>query len=136
MELLEVDGDPQHAGFQFRASNEVSAKTAKETIYIRKESIGKPGEAVNAGEEIKNQPWKGMSFVVGGNRYTCCYLDRPDNPKPAVYSERNYGRFGSYFVKEITPDKPLLVRYRLFIKDGEMTQEEIAELAGNFVANP
>jgi len=30
-----LDGDPQHAGFHFRASNDVAEKTSKETIYLR-----------------------------------------------------------------------------------------------------
>ncbi|MFP6854966.1 MAG: DUF6807 family protein, partial [Opitutales bacterium] len=30
-----VDGDPHHAGFQFRASNEVASATAKQTYYVR-----------------------------------------------------------------------------------------------------
>ncbi len=140
LEKVKLDGDPQHAGFQFRASQEVSEKTAKQTVYIRKDGVGKPGETVNTGKgneaQTHDQPWKGMSFVVGGERFTCSYLDHPDNPKPAVSSERDYGRFGSYFVKEVTPSAPLLVRYRLILQKGQGTQEEIAEMAANFVANP
>ena len=52
------------------------------------------------------------------------YLDHPDNPKPARSSERDYGRFGSYFVADVTKDKPLKVKYRLWIQPGEMTVEQ------------
>src|SRR5262249_51575890 len=31
---VRLDGDPQHAGFQFRAHNDVDAVTARETIYV------------------------------------------------------------------------------------------------------
>src|SRR5262249_41909440 len=32
---VKLGGDPQHAGFQFRASNDVAEKTAKQTYYLR-----------------------------------------------------------------------------------------------------
>ncbi|MCB1092682.1 MAG: PmoA family protein, partial [Verrucomicrobiae bacterium] len=103
-----VDGDPQHAGFHFRASGEVADVTSKETYYIRpgtgKDAPGKTinWDAKNDSDATKNLAWKAMSFVAGGDRYTVVYLDRPTNPKPARFSERDYGRFGSYFVSEAT----------------------------------
>ena len=86
---VHLDGDadnPHHAGFHFRAANEVATKTHGETYYLRPDAIGKPGKEVSWGPEHPdplslNQPWKGMSFVVGGKRYTAAILDRPDNPK-------------------------------------------------------
>ncbi len=135
-----LDGDPQHAGFQFRASNEVAENTAKQTYYIRP-GTGKaqPGQTINWSdkndtEATRDLPWKAMSFVVNGDeRYTTVYLDHPENPKPARYSERDYGRFGSYFVKEITPDAPLTVNYRLVIGKGERTMESCDGLSRAFV---
>lgn len=131
---MKVDGDPQHAGFQFRASNEVAASTSKQTYYIRP-GTGKaePGKTINwsaktDNDSTRNLPWKAMSFVTGGDRYTVLYIDSEDNPKPARYSERDYGRFGSYFAKEFTSDDPLIVRYKLVIRKGEMTPEEIESL--------
>jgi Methane oxygenase PmoA len=134
---IKLDGDPQHAGFHFRAVQEVAEKTAKQTIYIRPDGTDKPGATRNwdskGNKKHINLPWNGMSFVVGGKRYTAAYLDRPTNPKEARFSERDYGRFGSYFVKEVTPEKPLLVNYRIWIQDGQMTGEEIARLDTDFV---
>ncbi len=134
---LVVDGDPQHAGFQFRASNEVNDKTAKETIYLRPDGEGKPGETRNwpGNKDQIDLPWKAMSFVVGGERYSTLYLDHPDNPKPAMFSERDYGRFGSYFVAEVTPEKPLTVHYRLVIQPGELEMSEAQVLHQDFVNN-
>ena len=78
-----------------------------------------------------------MSFVVGGQRYTIAYLDRPTNPKPAQFSEgRDYGRFGSYFVAEATEDKPLDVAYRLWLKKGEMKLPEAAAQSADFAQPP
>ncbi|MBT7852716.1 MAG: hypothetical protein HN675_05295 [Opitutae bacterium] len=131
-----VDGDPQHAGFQFRASNEVAEKTKGQTYYIRPEG-GKdsPGKTKNwpSNKDMTNLLWKAQSLVVGGNRYTTVYLDRPGNPKPSFYSERDYGRFGSYFKREILKDKPLKINYRLNIKSGERTPEECASLSKAFL---
>src|SRR5581483_12011042 len=85
---VKLDGDPQHAGFHFRADNEVATKTNKETIFIRPDGVDKPGATRNWPQDKGhvNLPWNAMSFVLGGKRYTAAYLDRPDNPKEARYS--------------------------------------------------
>lgn len=134
---IKLDGDPQHAGFHFRADNEVSAKTNKQTIYVRPDGTGKPGETRNWDPKTKkgpiNLPWDAMSFVLGDTRYTAAYLDRPSNPKEARFSERDYGRFGSYFEYEVKKDKPLRVNYRLWLQEGQMTPEQVAKLDQEFV---
>ena len=66
-------------------------------------------------------------------RYRMAYLDRPTNPKEARFSERDYGRFGSYFVTTVTKEKPLLVDYRVWLQTGQMKPEEVAALDGSFV---
>ncbi len=138
-----LDGDPQHAGFQFRASNEVAENTAKHTYYLRPGTgRGESGQTINWSDKndtvaTRDLPWKAMSFVVNGDeRYTTVYIDHPENPKPARFSERDYGRFGSYFVKEITPDSPLTVRYRLVIGKGERTMEACEALSREFLEKP
>jgi hypothetical protein len=136
---VKLDGDPQHAGFHFRAAQEVADVTFKETYYLRPDGIGKPGETRNW--DVKdpkshvqvNFPWKGMSFIVAGKRYTVAYLDLPTNPKESRFSERDYGRFGSYFEYTMTPEKPLEVHYRVWIQAGEMTLDEIVALDADFV---
>lgn len=135
---LRLDGDPQHAGFQFRATQEVPDKTAKLTYYLRPDGKGEPGKFRNWDAKTRdpktvNLPWHALSFVVGDQRYTCCYLDRPDNPKEARFSERDYGRFGSYFQYELYEGKPLDVSYRLWLQEGEMTGEQVQRLADDFV---
>jgi hypothetical protein len=133
---VKLDGDPQHSGFHFRADDEVSKDAAKaQTTFIRPYGVGKPGEERNWPKEKEqvDLPWDAMSFVLGGQRYTAAYLDRPDNPKEARYSERTYGRFGSYFVAEVTKDKPLTVRYRLWLQEGQMKGDEVAGMDDAFV---
>ena len=134
---VRIDGDPQHAGFQFRAHNDVDAYTTNQTIFIRPDGVGKPADTRNWDPETRkgpvNMPWNAMSFVLGDRRYTVAYLDRPENPKEARFSEREYGRFGSYFEYTIEKDKPLTVKYRLWLQEGLMKPEEVAALSANFV---
>lgn len=135
---VKLDGDPQHAGFQFRASQDVPDKTAKLTYYLRPDGKDNPGSFRNwpGNKNHANLPWNALSFVLGEQRYTCCYLDRPQNPKEARYSERDYGRFGSYFEYELTEDRPLDLNYRIWLQEGEMTVEGVSGLSNDFVSPP
>jgi hypothetical protein len=136
-----LDGDPQHAGFHFRASDEVAiaAKDRKSgTYFLRPDGKGEVEKERNwpADKSMVDLPWNAMSFVVGGKRYTAAYLDRPTNPKEARYSERTYGRFGSYFVAECSETKPLTVAYRIWLQEGEMTGDAVQEKSDDFVDPP
>jgi hypothetical protein len=135
---VKLNGDPQHSGFHFRAPNEVSEKTSKETYYIRPDGIGKKGDYRNWPQQKDqvNFPWKGMSFVLGDQRYTVANLDSPENPKESRFSERDYGRFGSYFEYDLTKDNPLKLNYRIWLQPGEMTVAEIDALAKDFTNPP
>lgn len=136
---VKLDGDPQHAGFQFRAAQEVAAGDQKATYYLRPDGKGLPGETRNwskGNDQCADLPWNAMSFVIDGNRYTAVYLDSPGNPKEARYSERSYGRFGSYFEYELDEDKDLVINYRIWLQDGEMTIEQVAALSNDFVEPP
>jgi hypothetical protein len=139
---IHLDGDPQHAGFHFRAAQEVAASTAKQTYYLRTSGKGALDETRNwepngqnaaMNVECENRPWLAMCFVLNKERYTVLYLDHPNNPKPARYSERDYGRFGSYFVADVTSEKPLDVKYRVWVQAGEMTVDECAAKHREFV---
>jgi len=135
---IKLDGDPQHAGFHFRASNEVADSTAKQTYYLRPDGKGALGATRNwsAGSrdpKTVNLPWNAMSFVLGDQRYTAVYLDHPANPKEARYSERDYGRFGSYFEYTVEENRPLEVKYRVVLRQGELTVEEAQQLHTDFV---
>ena len=122
-----MDGDPQHAGFQFRASNDVAEKTKKLTYYLHPDgSKGEMGKERNwpLDKGMVDLPWYVMSFVLGDKRTPLDYLNHPHNPKESRFSERDYGRFGGYFQADITKDHPLVVNYRLWLQDGEMTKEQ------------
>ncbi len=137
---VKVDGDPQHAGFQFRAANDVAIETAKQTYYLRPDGKGKPGATRNWEPKTKkgpvNLPWDALSFVLDGKRYTVAYLNNPRNPGESRWSERDYGRFGCYFTQELTEDRPLVVDYRVWLQNGEMTVPEVQALSTGFVSPP
>ena len=143
-----LDGDPQHAGFQFRADNEVAVRQKEKlTYYLRPDGKGKPGETRNevrgkpdapATKQVTNLPWNVMSFVLGKQRYSAVYIDSPSNPKPAVYSERAYGRFGSWFGKQTLKEggPPIEITYRIWLQEAEMTADQAASLSADFADPP
>lgn len=141
LEKVRLDGDPQHAGFHFRANQEVSKNGKENTYYLRPDGKGKPGETRNwdpkgANKQAINLPWNACSFVVSGKRYTVLRINHPDNPKETRGSERDYGRFGDYFEYDLSADKPLKLKYRVWVQEGEMSVEQCAALAEAFVTPP
>lgn len=136
---VKLDGDPQHAGFQFRATQAVPDKTKGKTYYLRPDGKGEPGKFRNWGKgntKHANLAWNSLSFVLNDKRYSVSYLDRPTNPKEARFSERDYGRFGSYFEYTLTEENPLQLRYRVWVEQGEKTVEEVNALSTDFVEPP
>lgn len=131
---VRLDGDPQHAGVHFRASNEVAETTKGDTYYLRPDGRAATGEFRNWPEDptYVGVPWHAMSFVVGGQRYTVLRVNRPANPGEARLSERDYGRFGSYFEHDLAPGSPLDVGYRFWVQPGEMTVEDAARIAADY----
>jgi hypothetical protein len=132
---VRLDGDPQHAGFHFRGAQDIPDKTKQLTYYLRPDGRGEPGQFRNWPErkDHVNLAWNALSFVLDDQRYTCCYLDRPENPKESRFSERDYGRFGSYFEYDLRSDHPLAVAYRVWLQPGEMTVDSVAKLDADFV---
>jgi hypothetical protein len=101
---LRLAGDLQHSGVHFRASNEVHGRQS-ETSYV----TSPDGKA--KGNDLK---WCGLSFPIGTNFYSAVQLNHPLNPVEEL-STRKYGRFGYFFKKDLTKDKPLALKYRFLI---------------------
>lgn len=119
---ITLEGDRQHAGFQFRAAPEVGAKAAAR--YVRPAKFEQKPEAIQVGDAGSPPPhidltWFAMTYPIGDQRFTVEYFDNPNLPKPALFSERPYGRFGTYFKTQLAADKPLELKYRLVISTGE-----------------
>jgi Methane oxygenase PmoA len=138
---IKLAGDPLHAGFQFRAHNDVhEQKMDKQTYYLRPDGKGALGDTRNWEPKSKQGPinllWDAGSFVIDGKRFSVAYLNNPKNPGESRWSERDYGRFGCYFEYDLTEDRPLVVNYRVWLQDGEMTGEQVQALSKAFVEPP
>jgi len=141
LDKVRLDGDPQHAGFHFRANMEVSKNGKANTYYLRPDGKGKIGDTRNwdpkgANKQTIGLPWNAVSIVVGEQRYTVLRVNHPENPGETRGSERDYGRFGDYFEYDLTPEKPLKLKYRVWVQPGEMTVEQCQAIADAFVSPP
>ncbi len=119
---VQLAGDRQHAGFQFRADQAVA--DANGATYLRPMAFSQQPKAIQVGDKGNPPPhinlgWFAMTYQLDGQRYTVEYFDHPNLPKPALFSERPYGRFGTYFKTELTKSKPLEMKYRLVVSQGD-----------------
>lgn len=110
-----LQGDPQHAGMQYRAAQEVHDRS-KETVYLR------PEDASSKGNDVWHDcSWAALRHPLkdGGSdrRFVVLYMRHPQNHGKPVMSTRNYGRFGFFFTTRLDRDKPLTQRYRLVIAE-------------------
>ena len=126
-----LDGDPQHAGVHFRAAQDVATLTRAQTVFTRPDGPDAPGKTRNwpADATQVDLAFDAMTVTTGGKPYSVVTVPHPDNPKPARFSEREYGRLGSYFVATVTPKAPVTVRTRLWVKAGGVTVGECAAVA-------
>jgi hypothetical protein len=110
-----LDGDPEHAGMQYRAHNDVATggKEVKATYLFHEDGINP--------KKDMDLPWAAMSCGLNGRRYSVLHMNHPDNPKQTLYSAyRDYGRFGAFFKKKIGAGETLTLRYRILVVEGEM----------------
>ena len=125
-----LDGDRQHAGFQFRAAQSVAESNGAR--YVRPSGFPEQSEAFEGTD--KDIPplhvdlgWLAMTYSVDGRQYTVEYFEDPSLPKPSRYSERPYGRFGAFFKTTLEPDKPFELRYRLHVTSGPPPSREVIQ---------
>ncbi len=107
---VKLNGDPEHAGFQYRASDAVAKgpKEGKAQYLFHKDGID-----AHKDQEL---PWVGLSYKLGINRYSVLHMDHADNPGPNKYSAyRDYGRFGVFFVTDIPAGETLVLKYRIWV---------------------
>lgn len=124
---IALDGDRQHAGFQFRAANSVAEKNS--ATYIRPANF--PDQPAAFEVDDRSDPdkhadlgWLAMQIPMEGQTYTVGYLEDPSLPKPSRYSERPYGRFGAFFKTTLKPDAPLTLRYRVIVTTEDKSTRE------------
>ena len=108
---IKLDGDPEHAGVQFRPANEIDGK---QTVYVY------PREKADPHADV-DYPWVGESYTLAGKRHSVVEINHPGNPRGTRFSAyRDYGRFGAFPVATIVKGESLALRYRFVIADGEM----------------
>ncbi|MHC4086053.1 MAG: DUF6807 family protein [Planctomycetota bacterium] len=127
-----LDGDPEHAGMQYRAHNDVATgdKEVKATYLFHEDGINPKKDMA--------LPWAAMSCGLNGRRYSVLHMNHPDNPKQTLYSAyRDYGRFGAFFKKKIGAGETLTLRYRILVVEGEMPKRgALAKKYLEFVDGP
>ncbi len=124
---VQLAGDRQHAGFQFRADQPVAESNG--ATYLRPADFPQQPKAIQVGDKGDPPPhsdlkWFAMTYELEGKRYTVEYFDNPNLPKPTLFSERPYGRFGTYFKTRLAASEPLEMKYRVIVSEGESPSVE------------
>ncbi|NNM28649.1 MAG: hypothetical protein HKO57_03950, partial [Akkermansiaceae bacterium] len=100
-----------------------------DAVDVKKTAYFFPDDDVNLKED-RDLPWIAETYVLDGRTYSVVQMNHRDNPKGTRHSAyRNYGRFGSFFEKEIPDGESLEVNYRFLIIDGPMPARKVIEEA-------
>ena len=127
---IRLDGDPEHAGMQFRPHNDVDRKVTKYLFHKEEITSGNV-------KRQKDLPWAAETFVLRGKTYSAQHMNHPKNPKGTVYSAyRDYGRFGAFFKKDVKEGETLEVCYRIWAATGKMPPREQLQARWEAFANP
>lgn len=122
---LEFNGDPEHAGVQFRPAQTVADnKSAKYTFHA---------DGVDPTKQL-DLPWVACTFSIDGADWTVQHINHPSNPTGARWSAyRDYGRFGPFPVIKIGKGETQKLQFRFRVTSGTApTREELAKAAADF----
>jgi len=120
-----IDGDPEHAGAQFRPSEKIDST---KTTYVY------PGKDVLI-HKVRDLTWAAEVFTVEGKTYTALLLNHPSNPKDTAFSAyRDYGRFGAFPKGVATSDAPFKLHYKWLIAEGDVRDAAAFQQAYNAFA--
>ncbi len=120
-----IDGDPEHAGAQFRPSEKIDS-TKTTYIYAGKDVLI---------HKVKDLTWVAEVFTVEGQTFTALLLNHPSNPKDTAFSAyRDYGRFGAFPKGVATPEAPFKLRYQWLIAEGDVRDAAAFQQAYNAFA--
>jgi len=127
-----LNGDPEHAGVQYRAHNDVEAGPAESKAKYLFHADG-----IDPRRD-KDLPWVAMKYELDGTPYVVQHMNHPRNPKETVYSAyRDYGRFGAFFTETLDQGETLTLRYRIWIDRGDMPdRRDLASRHSVFVEAP
>ncbi len=115
---VELKGDPEHAGVQYRPANDIQKEY---TTYIFPRPEADP-------KEDKDYRWVVEEYRVDDHDYTVAHLNHPSNPKGTIYSAyRDYGRFGAFLEEGVDAGETLELNYRILIWKGEAPSKQVIE---------
>ena len=107
-----LDGDPEHAGCQYRPHNDVSKNKSAKYLFHK--------DGLNLKKD-KDIPWAALTYKLNEKQYHVQHMSHPSIPKGNTYSAyRDYGRFGAYFKKPVAKGETLELRYRFYVAKGDM----------------
>ena len=114
-----LNGDPEHAGFQYRPTNEVAENKSAKYLFHK--------QGINPKKD-RDLPWVALNYEAGGKKYSVQHMNHPGNPKGSIYSAyRDYGRFGSFPKVDLEKGERLQLEFRIRVTEGEMpTRESLA----------
>jgi hypothetical protein len=120
---VELNGDPEHAGFQFRPNAEVVENKSARYAFDRDETDPK---------KDRDYPWVAMTFdLEGAGTWTAQMMRDAGNPDDSRWScYRDYGRFGNFFVRTVADGESLTYTFRIRVTEGESGSRE--ELQAQF----
>lgn len=117
-----LDGDPEHAGLQFRPAGNIDRTLTK---YTYPKADAEP-------HKDRDYPWVAEDMSVNGKNYSVVFLNHPDNPKYAPISAyRDYGRFGAFFHTVVPANGKISLKARLLISEGSAPSVEQIQKAAN-----
>lgn len=127
-----LNGDPEHAGFQYRPHDGVAKgpDEGKAKYLFHQQGIDP--------KKDKDLPWIALEYGLNGKKYNVQHMSDPANPNAdAVYSAyRDYGRFGEFFTHTIPAGQTLKLRYRIRISEGPLPDcETLAKQYAAFTTN-
>jgi hypothetical protein len=133
---VELGGDPEHAGFQYRPTNDLVAKT--EGSRMAKYMYFKDEVNAKNCKQQQGMPWVAMNYALAKQDYSVLHMNHEDNPKNAVYSAyRDYGRFGCWTRHTLKKGESLTLKYRVWVTADKMpAREACAARRAAFVAPP
>jgi hypothetical protein len=100
------------------------------------------GHHNEAGAHLQHAEWLDQSGPVAPSLWSgITLMDHPSNPNhPTMWHCRNDGWAGAAFcgdaAYDITPGKPLHLRYRVLVHRGDATDGHVAEHYAEFIASP
>jgi hypothetical protein len=122
---VELNGDPEHAGVQYRPAAEVERPA---TVYTF------PKEGAVPTKDL-DYPWVGETYTLNGKQYSVVMMNYPENPKKTRWSAyRDYGRFGAFPVAPVKQGETLTLKYEFAICAGQMPSAETIQNWANAFA--